>query len=64
MKIHKIIVDKKPKCCIMCMMNTKTSLKECGEIKSRENRNGWVESQRCPDDRCMLMNINEFMSLT
>lgn len=63
MKIHKIIVDKKPSFCIMCIMNMKTSTKECGKIIKTDNGTEWLSYQRCPDDRCILMNIDEFMSL-
>lgn len=53
MKILKIVVDERPKECIICMLNTRTNSEICGKMETI-NTGSWQCIRRVPDERCLI----------
>ena len=59
MKIYKVLVDKKPKGCLLCPLKNsgiKLDLR-CGKKYTRTTSDGWETTSRIPDDRCKFKEV-------
>lgn len=57
MKVYKMIVDSKPKHCMLCPLKAsavKIDIPECGEMRRENIGGGWMQGGMVPDHRCIL----------
>ena len=60
MKIYKLMVDKKPVWCMLCPLKScavKVEMGDCGKKKTVDVGDGWTQSGKVPDLRCLLEEV-------
>jgi len=62
MKVYRLFVDKKPLWCLLCPLrgsSVKIEMPDCGSKKTVDAGDGWTQSGKAPDSRCILVEARE-----
>jgi hypothetical protein len=57
MRIYEVIVDKKPKTCMLCPIKNsaiKVDMPYCGKWIKEDIGGGWESEHKVPDENCIL----------